>query len=443
MKQNSIEMIINLIADFLNKKKGILNLNENLRSNPFILHYISEIIRYWSTLNFIIQKTLRSLDQSSWKNYKKRSILFYTTYRFYFEKASISEIKKELRLNLSLLKNNPNMRKINAFLHKLSTFSMNIALKGKSKIEQLSIIEAIPNFMITRLLKIMNMDFLEKNIRKMNTHMEDDLFTIRINFLPYQDKEKEIIREFKEDLKKARIDFLEDDFLPFLFHIPIKQRKLIIKHSLHEQGILIVQDKASVIISQLLEPKQGEKILDMCTAPGLKINHVFQQVKSHSQIIGAEFLPARAFLTKRVLKNLHSREIQILNADSMRFPVRNTILFDKVLLDAPCTGSGALKQHPELKWRQNKEFLYQNVILQKKLLESALSLLKPNGTLLYSTCSLYPEEGELQIKRILEKLEPLSIPKWISPPYEINNLPREGMGRFFPSIHETDGFFIA
>ncbi|MHA1805202.1 MAG: RsmB/NOP family class I SAM-dependent RNA methyltransferase [Promethearchaeota archaeon] len=443
MTQNSFVIIIDLIAEFLKKKKGVLNLNENLRRNPFILHYTSEIIRYWSTLNFIIKKTLRTLNELGGKDREESSILFYITYRFYFEKASLSEIKRELLLNLPHLKNHPTIRNLNAFLHKLPTFSMKIALKGKSKIEKLSIKEAIPNFLITRLLKIMDRDFLEENIRKMNTREENDFFTVRINFLPCQNREKELVRKIKDDLKKARISFLDDENVPFLFHIPIKQKKRLIKHSLYKRGLLIIQNKASAVIVFLFEPQPREKILDMCTAPGIKINQIHHQVKSTYPILGAEFHPKRAFITKNLLKKLQSENIQIINTDSTQSPIRNTILFDKILLDAPCTGSGALKHDPELKWRQNKKFLYQNVTLQKKLLENALSLLRPDGTLLYSTCSLYPEEGELQIKRIVEKLEPLPLPKWISPPYKIKNLASEGMGRLFPSIHETDGFFIA
>ena len=112
------------------------------------------------------------------------------------------------------------------------------------------------------------------------------------------------------------------------------------------------------------------------------------------------------------------------------------------MLDAPCTGNGTFLTNPELKWRQNDNFLHQNTVLQKKLLEKALKLLKPNGILVYSTCSLYPEEGEHLIMNFQDFLEPQTLPKWFSPSYNIEGTVLPGTGRLFPAIHHTQGFFI-
>ncbi|MHA1919632.1 MAG: SAM-dependent tRNA/rRNA cytosine-C5 methylase, partial [Promethearchaeota archaeon] len=111
--------------------------------------------------------------------------------------------------------------------------------------------------------------------------------------------------------------------------------------------------------------------------------------------------------------------------------------------DAPCTGSGTFSTHPELKWRQNQIFLNQNVLLQRNLLQKAFFMLKPGGILLYSTCSFYPDEGELQINKVLDKFEMEKLPTWISSSYKINDNTLDGAGRFFPTIHNTNGFFIA
>ncbi len=118
--------------------------------------------------------------------------------------------------------------------------------------------------------------------------------------------------------------------------------------------------------------------------------------------------------------------------------------FDKILLDAPCTGSGTFTNNPELKWRQNKRFLQRNIFLQEQLLLSALDLLKIGGTLVYSTCSLYPEEGEYQIQKIKsDKVRPEEIPSWIPSSYNITGFSQKGTGRFLPAEHDTNGFFLA
>ncbi|MFW9824332.1 MAG: hypothetical protein ACFFE4_15420, partial [Candidatus Thorarchaeota archaeon] len=98
--------------------------------------------------------------------------------------------------------------------------------------------------------------------------------------------------------------------------------------------------------------------------------------------------------------------------------------------------------NPELKWRQNSRFLHQNMLLQEKLFENALKLLKQDGILVYSTCSLYPEEGEYLISKFINYLEPLELPDWLSPSYTLNNSLLPGTGRLFPSVHHTQGFFI-
>ena len=81
-------------------------------------------------------------------------------------------------------------------------------------------------------------------------------------------------------------------------------------------------------------------------------------------------------------------------------------------------------------------------MLQEKLLKNALRLLKPSGVLVYSTCSLYPEEGELQVLKILEEVNPIKLPEWFSPSYKIKNRQIPGTGRLFPAINQTKGFFI-
>jgi 16S rRNA (cytosine967-C5)-methyltransferase len=145
---------------------------------------------------------------------------------------------------------------------------------------------------------------------------------------------------------------------------------------------------------------------------------------------------------RQISRNLNVLNSHLINSDSIKLPVRFTNFFDKVLIDAPCTGSGTFSTNPELKWRQNEGFLHQNIVLQEKLLKSALKLLKPSGILVYSTCSLYPEEGELQVLKILDNFEPMELPNWFSPSYKIKNQQISGTGRLFPAIHQTKGFFI-
>jgi 16S rRNA C967 or C1407 C5-methylase (RsmB/RsmF family) len=165
-------------------------------------------------------------------------------------------------------------------------------------------------------------------------------------------------------------------------------------------------------------------------------------MNNQGHIIAGDFMSSRIKTMKKLLKNLNILNTFMINVDSIKFPIRFKNYFDRILLDAPCTGNGTFSANPELKWRQNFKFLHQCMLLQEKLFKSAIKLLKHNGILVYSTCSLYPEEGEFVISKFIDRLEPLELPQWFSPSYTLNDSIMPGTGRLFPSIHRTQGFFI-
>ena len=181
----------------------------------------------------------------------------------------------------------------------------------------------------------------------------------------------------------------------------------------------------------------------MCSAPGLKSTLIAQKSRNNVKIIASDFNITRVSSMLSIIRNLGSKNIYVLNCDSINPPFRTDIQFDKILLDPPCTGSGTFSSSPELKWRQNFSFLNQNVSLQAKLVKRSLDYLKNEGILVYSTCSLYFEEGEAQILKIIKDFKPMFLPKWISKSYPVNGQSLDGTGRLFPSIHHSQGFFIA
>jgi 16S rRNA (cytosine967-C5)-methyltransferase len=328
------------------------------------------------------------------------------------------------------------------FLNRVRTFSWNKALLYKNEKEKFSISEAIPSFTIDHLLPVMNYEFLGSNINYMNSIGNKFEVTARINLSNGKINFEVLSNQIKESLKKKGIRYLNDPDIPYLLRIPISQKNTVIENPWYQKGTLIFQDKASAAVVQTLSPKQGEIICDMCAAPGIKTSLIAQYMINKGRVLAGEFLTERTISMKNLLVKLNIINVNIINTDSIMFPIRFQNFFDRILLDAPCTGSGTFLTNPELKWRQNEKFLYQNVILQKKLLESAIRMLKPSGILVYSTCSLYPEEGEYQILGLMNYLEPLGLPKWFSPSYKIDDNTLPGTGRLFPSLHHTQGFFI-
>lgn len=430
--KKAINIVLGLLQQFSEGK--LVSLNNEQRQNALIVKYFNEIIRFWSKLNFLIKKTLRSLKPSKQVNHLENAIYFYSTYRLKMENATVESILNEL-----MDFKDPN---IHAFLNQLNTFSWKRAFENKSEEEILSIKEAIPSFFIEHLLPVMSMDFLKENIQFLNDMTKLENFTVRFNDLFEDVSRHMLIEKILASLKKEGLTLTQDREISEIYHAPINRKKKIIQNEWYKKGNIIVQDKASAIVVKILDPKPNEIICDMCAAPGVKTSMIAQFTDNQARIIAGEYLPERAFQSKNWLKHLNVQNKSLIATDSIEFPVRFEEKFDRVLLDAPCTGSGTFLVNPELKWRQGENFLHQNVVLQKKLLIKAIKLLKPNGILVYSTCSLYPEEGEYQIREIIDKLMPLDILQWTSPSYKIEGLPLPGTGRLFPSTHRTQGFFI-
>jgi 16S rRNA (cytosine967-C5)-methyltransferase len=401
-------------------------------SDQFVNHYYNEIIRFWNQLNFIIKKTLRSVGDYDLKQNEMAKLL-YATYRIFFENTSKKKILHEL----------PNFENNLAFLEKLFTFSWKIALKGKSLEEKLSIKEAIPRFLIEHLKPVMPYDFLIKNIKKLNEYNKNRKIYFRINSLANIDNPKVLIKSIKENFQGNGIQIKADPDIPELYLTTNKNKNIILKKGYYKTGKIIFQDKASAAVVYLLSPQPNEIICDICAAPGIKTSLISQYSTNNAKILAIDIDLKRLRIAQNLIARLWVKNALFINSDGIKMPIRYDFLFDKVLVDAPCTGSGALLAQPELKWRQNSRFIKHNIFLQEKLIHQGLKILKPGGTFVYSTCSLYPEEGELQIMKHLDKLEPLEIPKWISSSYQIKGKKIEGTGRLFPAIHNTQGFFIA
>ena len=350
-----------------------------------------------------------------------------------FEGAAIRDIELEVgqRDELTL------------FLERLRDFSWTIALKGKDQLEILSISQAIPSFFIEHLQSVMKSEFLEKTVKFMNQYSSHKKISLRVNSLTSPISLESLINIIRRDFNQKGIALQKDQDIPFLLHVPIANKKEIVTSKWYENNTLIFQDKASAAIAKLLKPVKGDFICDLCAAPGIKSSLIMQLSNNQSRLLCNDFSNPRLQFTKSFFLNMKVMNTFLLNSDGINLAVKFGIKFDKILIDAPCTGSGTFLSNPELKWRQNHAFLNQNIVIQKKLIKSALNLLKPGGILVYSTCSLYPEEGEYQINEIYDQMIPLDIPDYFSPSYKINKKILKGTGRLFPSIHSTQGFFVS
>ena len=435
--------LLGLIRKWINVSKNPEFYTLKTTLSPTNQHYLREIIRYWNKIQYITKKTLRSLSNDKKLHKGKFEVFLYIAYRYMWEKASFTSILNELKDKYDGL-GKENLKDFYFYYSKLASFNLDIALRDKSEIEQISIRYAIPSFTIRKLLPVLDYSRIKNNIVAMDNRARKGVLYLRMNVGQYDieslvDLSSIITKEFN----KVGITLHQDDDVPFLLKARVRDKNKIIKSNFYQQKVLIFQDKASIAPVIALSPKSNDLICDLCAAPGMKTSLISQQSKGKSKVIAGDFHKVRTQEMVKFLSDLELKNLHLVQWDGLNPPLKLE-RFDKILLDAPCTGSGTFTNNPELKWRQNERFLQRNIVLQEQLLLSAFKLLKIGGTLVYSTCSLYPEEGENQILKLKsDEVRHEEIPSWIPSSYNINGFSQKGTGRFLPAEHDTSGFFLA
>lgn len=206
-----------------------------------------------------------------------------------------------------------------------------------------------------------------------------------------------------------------------------------------EQGWWSVQDEAAQLAAFMLDLKPGLRVLDACAAPGGKTAHILETEPKLKACVAFEPDPARYQRLLATLKRLNL-EAQCHNKDaSIQENFNNSELFDRILIDAPCSGTGVIRRHPDIKLRRHPDDLLINVEIQAKLLNNLWPQLVPGGLLLYATCSILPQENDEQIKQFLAQHPDANI----APPAILAGFSTPYGQQIFPGQHQMDGFYYA
>ena len=200
------------------------------------------------------------------------------------------------------------------------------------------------------------------------------------------------------------------------------------------EGWFTVQDEASAFVVGALDPRPGERILDACAGPGGKATHIACLVGHEGLAVGADASHRRAGLVAKVAARLGVR-VLIVAQDARRAAVRGP--FDRILVDAPCSGLGAARRRPELLWRRREERLSALARLQVALVSGVADLLKPGGRLVYSVCTFPRAETAAACDAVLRRRPDLQ-----EAPIEGPDGPAPRV-RLWPHRHGTDAMFVA
>ncbi len=215
------------------------------------------------------------------------------------------------------------------------------------------------------------------------------------------------------------------------------------------KGLCYVEDEAGQLVPPLLDPQPGERLLDACAAPGGKATHLASLMENQGEIVAMDRSPDRLHLLRENCRRLGVTNITVVQGDltSGRDRTTSRLLrggsFDGILVDAPCSGLGVLKRHPEAKWHKTAGALPKHRAKQLHLLEQTSALLRPGGRIVYSTCSTEPEENEHVIEEFCKNHKEFrreSIEPWL-PQAGRSLLTDRGDLSTIPFMHSMDGFF--
>ena len=211
-------------------------------------------------------------------------------------------------------------------------------------------------------------------------------------------------------------------------------------------GEYLVMDEGAQLVAPLLSPRPGESILDACAAPGGKATHLAALASGKARLVAADLSAGRVRLLKGTIARTGARGVETASHDFSAGPLPGGEgRFDKVLVDAPCTGMGVIRRNPDAKWRFRPEDLDRMAELQRAILENAWTSLKRGGLLAYATCTPFREENEDVAARFLTDAhgEASVVPppaNWTGPPEARTS---DGFVRLSPHRDGTDGFFAA
>ena len=239
-------------------------------------------------------------------------------------------------------------------------------------------------------------------------------------------------------LKQDNIDVVQHKHFKLFFEVILGQKN-VLNNDLFKNGIISIQDPASGAVVEIIDPQENDSILDVCAAPGTKSLFMAQKVGKGGKIFACDISQKRIdkALNDKLRHKLNNIHWHLLDASKDQYPVHK-----KIIIDAPCSGTGVIGRRPDIKWRLRKSDIQRMANLQKSILENVSKYLRPGGKIVYSTCSLEKEENEEVVNNFLSKRSDFKLivtnsllpNRWVS---------SRGFMSSFPTKTNTDGLFAA
>ncbi|UWG99277.1 16S rRNA (cytosine(967)-C(5))-methyltransferase RsmB [Dehalobacter sp. DCM] len=328
---------------------------------------------------------------------------------------------------------------VNSVLRKAADMAWNFQWPDpmKDTVRYLSVRYSHPEWMVKRWLSRMGREETEALLMANN---EPSPTTIRINTL--KTTRDTLIRDLKEKGIMVGQESIVPECLVIEDHGSLEQLDEF------RNGLFTVQDQSSQIVAHILGVRENERVLDVCSAPGGKTTHMAQLMANKGTIIAVDQYAQKLNLVDELAERLGITMITTLEGDARELP-NSLAQFDRVLVDAPCSGLGVIRRRADLRWQKSEEEIKKLPELQLAILLKAAEHVRPGGVLVYSTCTIEPEEN-FEIVKAFRQLRPefSSVDITQDLPFDITDdrdrkQLHKGVWQIMPHIHHMDGFFLA
>ena len=302
----------------------------------------------------------------------------------------------------------------------------------KDPIERLSIESSHPHWLVERFVENYGLDVATEMLHENNV---PPLQTVRVNAT------KATVAEAIASLEAEGLTAKQSDMMPECLHVTNGQPA---RTQAFKDGLITIQDESSMIPANVLNPTPGMRVLDMCAAPGGKTTHLAEIMNNEGSILATDLHPHKLDLIDHNTERLGLEIVQTAPIDGRKAPEFLQVeSFDAVLVDAPCSGLGVIRRKPDIKYTKREEDLENLQKIQLALLDAAVKVLKQDGKLVYSTCTVDQQENEGTVQAFLNEHPEMEAVQLESLPTKLAKKAVNGMLQVFPQDFGSDGFFVA
>ena len=297
----------------------------------------------------------------------------------------------------------------------MKKYSIHLPDRAEDEVRYLSIKYSYEPWIIRLWLESYDVDFVEKLLAAGN---ETPSTCIRLNWLKIM--KPDVIKE----LEAKGFEVTEGKYAQNALHV---KGSGLLDTTFYKDGHFSVQDEAAQMVAQMLDPKHGDVVMDMCAAPGGKALAIAERMNNQGVVIASDIYKRRVEIADREAERLGINIIKTRTWDATRVDSSMIGKADKVLLDVPCSGLGVIRRKPEIKYKDNEAEVELLPVKQLAILRASANYVKPGGVLMYVTCTINPYENERVVADFLRKTNQFTV---------------ETSRQFLPNVEGTDGFFV-